>query len=181
MKTLREFEREKSALNIEIEQLTLAARADTEERQTSIQKAISIFNTYSETMYEAPGKLIVDIERTGFKFQVEIERALSQGFGKMKVFCYDLMLSKLWSDKISGPGFLVHDSTIFDGVDERQVAHALQLASKESTDNNYQYICTFNSDLIPWNDFDKDFDLNKYVRLILTDADENGGLLGIRF
>ena len=32
----------------------------------------------------------------------------------------------------SAPGFLIHDSTIFDGVDERQRAEALELAISES-------------------------------------------------
>lgn len=29
------------------------------------------------------------------------------------------------------PGFLIHDSTIFDGVDERQRAEALEIAASE--------------------------------------------------
>ena len=99
----------------------------------------------------------------------------------MKIFCYDLMLAKLWAKKAKSPIFLIHDSIIFDGVDERQKALALQLAESESKKEGFQYICTMNSDAIPRKDFDKDFDFDKYVVKTFTDAKEEGSLLGIRF
>jgi uncharacterized protein YydD (DUF2326 family) len=83
--------------------------------------------------------------------------------------------------KKAGPGFLIHDSTIFDGVDERQVAHAPQLAAEEAARFNFQYICCLNSDTVPWQEFDKEFNLRQFVRVELTDAHEDGGLLGVRF
>lgn len=57
------------------------------------------------------------------------------------------MLAELWSTNKYSPGFLIHDSTIFDGVDERQRALALELAEKESRERRFQYICMLNSDL----------------------------------
>ncbi|HRQ42092.1 MAG TPA: DUF2326 domain-containing protein [Chloroflexota bacterium] len=178
---LRKFEREKSNLKIEKERLLVEAQSDYEERQEIRQRAISLFNANSETLYKAPGRLIINVDATGYKFQVEIERSTSQGVEQMKVFSYDLMLAQLWSERDFGPGFLIHDSTIFDGVDERQVAQALQLAAHESELRGFQYICCLNSDLIPEDDFDEGFDLYAYKRLELTDASEDGGLLGIRF
>lgn len=135
----------------------------------------------SETLYEAPGRLIIDIGPTGYGFQVAIERSSSQGIEQMKVFCYDLMLAQIWSAKATNPGFLVHDSTIFDGVDERQIARALELAAKEAGRHQFQYICCLNSDAIPWKELEDGFDLRPYQRIELTDAYEDGGLLGIRF
>ncbi len=38
-----------------------------------------------------------------------------------------------------------------------------------------------NSDTIPRNDFDEEFNFDNYVVKTLTDAREDGGLLGIRF
>lgn len=182
LETLKKLEKEKSAIKIEKEQLFQAARADNEERESIRGRAISLFDANSEALYEVPGKLIVDIDsKKGFQFQVEIERSGSQGIDQMKVFCYDLMLAQLWSRGAAGPGFLVHDSTIFDGVDERQVAKALQLAARTSEEFGFQYVCCLNSDQIPNTDFDEGFNLNSYVRLTLTDATEDGGLLGIRF
>jgi len=52
--------------------------------------------------------------------------------GERSRFCYDLMLARLWPARPATPGFLIHDSTIFDGVDERQRALALDLAANES-------------------------------------------------
>jgi len=86
-----------------------------------------------------------------------------------------------WVKKAKSKIFLIHDSIIFDGVDERQKARALQLAKSESEKEGFQYICTMNSDAIPRNDFDKDFDFDKYVVKTFTDEKEEGSLLGIRF
>ncbi len=146
-----------------------------------MRKAITLFNENSQVLYQSPGTLAIDITQTGYKFHIAIERSKSEGIGNMKVFCYDLMLAELWSENKYSPGFLIHDSTIFDGVDERQRALALELAKKESEGRGFQYICMLNSDMLPVGDFSKDFDIQKSVRLRLTDATDNGGLLGIRF
>lgn len=179
--SLRQFEEGRSALVVEQALLQRQANTDLSERKTAREKAILLFNANSEALYEAPGTLSLDITKTGFKFNVSIERSGSQGIGNMEIFCYDLMLAQLWSDKENSPRFLVHDSNIFDGVDERQRALALQLAARECQKYGFQYICTMNSDMIPWEDFDTDFDFNSYVVETFTDATEDGGLLGIRF
>ncbi len=178
---LRRFEEGKSSLRIEEELLKKRARNDLDDRQAQRDRAIAIFNGNSEALYEAPGNLVIDLKSTGFNFDVEIKRSGSQGIECMKVFCYDLMLAELWSQREPSPGFLIHDSTIFDGVDERQRALALELAAKKSVEHGFQYICTLNSDMIPWKEFTPGFDLNSYVQLTLTDATESGSLLGIRF
>jgi len=91
------------------------------------------------------------------------------------------MLIEMWSERLHSPGFMIHDSTIFDGVDSRQVAKALQLAASESQMRSFQYICLLNADDVPARDLDPDFHLDHSVRVRLTDATEDGGLLGIRF
>lgn len=178
---LNKFEKGRSTLRIEQEKLQIEARSDYEERRELRDRAISLFNANSEALYEAPGKLIINVGSTGYKFDVDIERSKSQGIEQMKVFCYDLMLAQLWSTRPTSPGFLIHDSTIFDGVDERQVAHALQIAAESSERFGFQYICCLNSDAVPWKEFTGDFNLRKFVCCELTDAQEDGGLLGIRF
>jgi uncharacterized protein YydD (DUF2326 family) len=47
----------------------------------------------------------------------------------MQIFFFDLMLTEISLKSGPGPGFLIHDSHLFDGVDERQVAKALQLGA----------------------------------------------------
>ncbi len=181
IENLRKFETGRNDLRIDQVLLQRRMQQDYDERQVQRDQAISQFNANSEALYKAPGTLIINVTPTGFKFSVEIERSGSAGIENMKVFCYDLMLAQLWSQKATTPGFLIHDSIIFDGVDERQVANALELAAQEANQKGFQYICTFNSDAVPRSDFSQEFDLNPYVRLCLTDATEDGGLLGKRF
>lgn len=181
LENLKKFEQGRSSINVEHELLLQQAKNDLNERKSQKEEAVLTFNSYSNAMYSAPGTLSINISKTGFKFDVNIERSGSQGIGNMKIFCYDLMLAKLWAKKARSKIFLIHDSIIFDGVDERQKALALQLAKSESEKEGFQYICTMNSDVIPRNDFDKDFDFDKYVVKTFTDEREEGGLLGIRF
>ncbi|MEI2358991.1 ABC-three component system protein [Priestia megaterium] len=173
--SLRTFEQGKSSLKIEKEVLQQEARNDYYERLNQRTKAIQLFNLNSQALYAEPGELLIDIGKTGFKFNVHINKAGSEGIEHMKVFCYDLMLSQIWSGKPHSTGFLVHDSSIFDPVDERQVESAVKLAKKESHEKGFQYICLLNSDKIQIGD-----ELESFVRLRLTDNSDEGGLLGIR-
>jgi uncharacterized protein YydD (DUF2326 family) len=177
---LRKVEEGKSALRIEKELLQQKARRDYEERYTQAERAIALFNSNSQALYDAPGILAINVGPSGFQFNVEIERDRSEGISKMKIFCYDLMLSQLWAQREPSPHILVHDSTIFDGVDERQVALALELAARESERLGFKYICTLNSDMIPSTEFSSEFNFDSFIRLRLTD-DEGGNLLGIDF
>jgi len=178
---LKRIEEIKSRTRIEREQLQILARSFYEERRAEREKAISLFNGFSQALYSRPGELVVDVVEGGYKFNVEIERQDSQGVEQMKVFLYDLTLATLWAGKHSGPGFLIHDSTIFADVDERQKAHALELAAKTADTQGFQYICCLNSDAIPQNDFTEGFSLQPFVRIELTDEGEKGGLLGMRY
>jgi uncharacterized protein YydD (DUF2326 family) len=181
IENLKKFEQGKSSVRIELELLQQQAITDLAERKIQKEKAILLFNSNSEALYEAPGVLSIDVSKTGFKFGVTIERSGSHGIGNMKIFCYDLTLAQIWAQQHPSPGLLIHDSILFADVDERQKALALELAAKEAERLNFQYVCTMNSDTIPRNDFSEDFDFDKYVRLILSDATDDGGLLGIRF
>ena len=177
---IKRVEEGKSALRIEKELLIQRMRRDNEERHTQIERAIRFFNSNSQALYDAPGVLIIDIGPNGFRFKVDIERDRSEGIGKMKIFCYDLMLAQLWAQRAPSPNILIHDSTIFDGVDERQRALALELAARESAERGFQYICMLNTDMIPKSLFPPDWDFDSFVRLTLTD-DEGGNLLGMDF
>ncbi|MGO9572655.1 MAG: ABC-three component system protein [Desulfomonilaceae bacterium] len=181
IENLKTFESSLSDVKIAKEELQKKARRDYEERGIIRERAISLFNEYSERLYNAPGKLVIDVRPTGLRFDVEIERSGSSGISNMKVFCYDLMLARLWAQRRPSPKMCVHDSIIYDGVDERQRALALEIAAAESHRHNFQYICTLNSDYVPWAEFSKEFDLRKHIRLRLTDESPEGCLLGIRF
>ncbi len=43
----------------------------------------------------------------------------------MQIFSFDMMLIVLCQKRGIGPGYLIHDSHLFDGMDTRQIAKAL--------------------------------------------------------
>jgi len=101
----------------------------------------------------------------------------------MKVFCYDMTLAQLQADRPVSLEFLIHDNTIFNVVNERRVARALELGAKVATETGFQYIVTLNSDQVPFGEFKEGFkkEFESAVVLKLTDATEDGGLLGVRW
>ena len=130
---------------------------------------------------QGPWRLVIDIDETGYRFDVAIDGSPSEGISKMKVFCYDLMLISFARSRGLGIDFLIHDSTIFDGVDPRQRAHAIELADAMSKEYGFQYICMLNTDMMPVSDFSAGFAHQDVIRLRLTDTDPAGSLLGFRY
>jgi len=178
-----QIEERKSKIKIETQELLLLARHDYAERISARERAISLFRKNTEFLYNEPGILTIEIKDTGYDFGVEIRSAKSQGVNYMKVFCYDMLIAELSASRNCRPEFLVHDSTIFDGVDERQIALALILAKQKCEELGFQYICLINSDTIPEREFDEQFmtTFMDSVVLRLDDSTDTGGLLGIRF
>ncbi len=39
----------------------------------------------------------------------------------MQIFCFDLMLMELQTERATSPGFPIHDSHLFDGVEAIQI------------------------------------------------------------
>lgn len=171
----------KRNLKIKKAELTRTAEQDHEERRDLWSVSLSLFNENSRALYETPGHLVINIDETGFRYDVEINKSGSDGVEKMKIFCFDLMLLQVISKQNNRLNFLVHDSGLYDGVDSRQRALALERASKIASATNTQYICTLNSDMIPRDDFSDGFDFNEHVRLTLTDKNPSDSLLGFYF
>jgi uncharacterized protein YydD (DUF2326 family) len=178
---LRQMTTKVDTIKVETVELKRATTLDYEERRALWSQALSLFSEFSENLYKSPGRLIIDIDDTGYKFDVEIAGSPSEGISKMKIFCYDLMLISFARQRGLGIDFLIHDSTIFDGVDPRQRAHALELAAAMAAKHGFQYICTLNTDMVPVGDFTPGFDYESLVRLRLTDTDPTGSLLGFRY
>jgi uncharacterized protein YydD (DUF2326 family) len=183
LKSAEYIEDSKSHLKIENQELLLKTRQDYNERIQTREQAISLFKENTEFLYPEGGTLTIDLKETGYSFGVDIKSSKSQGVNYMKVFCYDLVLAQLGKAKKRFPDFLVHDSTIFDGVDERQVARALMLAETKCKELGFQYICLMNSDTVPLQEFDHEFAeiFNESIILRISDDQDEGGLLGIRF
>ena len=180
---LIEFNNGMSRIAIEIEELRQAMQKDYVERRAHIDEAIAIFNNNSEALYSEPGTLSISITNTGYKFSVDILRASSGGVSNMKVFCYDLLIAEIASRLRGRPVPLIHDSRIFDGVDERQIAKALKLAYTKAKECGFQYICTINSDDVPFHLLDDEFkkQFEESIVLRYSDSEPSGTLLGFRF
>ena len=157
------------------------AEQDHEERRAIWSVAVGLFNDNSQALYETSGHLVIDINETGFKYSVEINKSGSEGVSRMKIFCFDLMLLQLMARQRRRLDFLIHDSMLYDGVDSRQRALALERAEEVSRLTDTQYICALNSDMIPRDDLSEGFDFEKHVRLTLTDRNPSGSLLGFHF
>jgi uncharacterized protein YydD (DUF2326 family) len=178
---LKKFEEGKSTVKIEKEELKVKTRRDLEDREIARSRAVGLFNTSSERLYNKPGQLIINITDAGFSFKIEIERSESDGIQLMEVFCYDLVIAQIWSQKIRKPGFLIHDSTVFADVDERQIARAIEMANQISKESGFQYICCLNSDHVPWTEFSEGFNLRSFVKLEIKDDPAEACLFGMRF
>ena len=177
---IRKFEQDKSDLKISKENLKKSAQQDYFEQEQTWSKLITSFNEFSERLYQTPGNLVININSSGYTFDVEIQRAESSGVSLMKVFCFDFMLASFWTKKDFSPGFLIHDSSIFADVDERQIASALELSKEISEKKGFQYICCLNSDKVPANLLPEKFIKNHLV-LSLKDKPESECLFGFRF
>lgn len=180
--TAERIESTKAELDIERARLLKALQDDIHERQEVIADAILIFEELSNTLYEKAGSLTISATPNGPAVDIRIDAQRSKGITNMQIFCFDLMLADLATRRGIGPGFLIHDSHLFDGVDERQVAKALQLGADHAAATGYQYIVTMNSDALPREGFSPGFDVETHiVSTRLTDATETGGLFGLRF
>ena len=182
LETAETLESTKAELDIKRNRLAQALRDDIHERSDFLNEAIVGFEELSKSLYEQAGSLTVDAGPNGPSFEVRIDGHRSKGITNMQIYCFDLMMMELCAKQGRSPGFLIHDSHLFDGVDERQVAKALQLGAERAKTVGFQYIVTMNSDVIPKDGFQDSFDINAYIMSTrLTDATEDGGLFGIRF
>ena len=176
-----QLEGTKTELEIERNRLLLRLRQDFREQKQSLDDAILAFEETSSQLYESAGSLRIVETDNGPLFQFNIQGSRSKGIKNMQIFCFDMMLMRLCMKRKIGPGFLIHDSHLFDGVDGRQVAKALEVGAKTAEEFGFQYIVTMNSD-DAFKETVKNFELAPYILPTrLTDATDDGGLFGIRF
>lgn len=176
-----QLEGTKNELEIERNRLTLRLRRDFSEQKDRLSEAILAFEETSKRLYESAGSMTVEETDNGPLFQFPMQGSRSKGIKNMQIFCFDMMLMRLCAKRGIGPGFLVHDSHLFDGVDGRQVVSALKVGAETATELGFQYIVTMNED-DAFKEQIEGFDLKQYVLpVVLTDAREDGGLFGFRF
>jgi len=178
-RTLEASSRQIAAKRLQLEQ---AVTTDLNERAQQTEEATLLFSRYAQRLYGEGREAYLAIEagRNSLKIAPRIHSDDSRGIGNMVMFCFDLTLAVLAHRHGHAPDFLVHDSHLFDGVDDRQLAAALTLAAEVAREERMQYIATINTD-----DLDKaarrGFVPEPHIRTRLTDALDTGGLFGFRF
>lgn len=168
-------------LDAEIGRTRTAAADDFGERKSILDQFFNDFSSFTAELYGKPGSLFILPEKDDYSFTVEMEKRGSDGVRQMGIFCFDLALLKTQDRFGREVSFLVHDTPLFDAVDDRQRALALEIADRETRAMHGQYICTMNSDKVPRNDFSKEFNFDSHVVRTLSDAKPSDSLLGIHF
>lgn len=181
--TARQLDATQAEIKFERSKVQKEITRDLVEREPRIEEINLMFQRFASALYGPDREAYVDFSAldTSLRIAPRIGGENSQGIGKMVIFCFDLTIAVLAHRAGRGPDFLVHDSHLFDGVDERQVAEAFKLAKIVCEEENLQYITTMNSDElekverrgVPLQDF--------VVTPRLTDAYTDGGLFGFRF
>ena len=180
-KAAEQLESTKNVLEIERNRLTLCLRRDFDEQKERLSTAILAYEDISKQLYESAGSMSIDETNNGPEFNFPMQGSRSKGIKNMQIFCFDMMLMRLCAQRGIGPGFLIHDSHLFDGVDGRQLISALKVGAEAAQKLGFQYIVTLNED-DAFKESIPGFDLQNYVNdTVLTDAKEDGGLFGFRF
>lgn len=176
----KEIEDTTLQLEIERNELELRLGRNQDEQADRITEAQILFARLSQRLFESAGALTVSRKLSGPPVRVQIHGQESVGITKMQIYCFDMTMLQVTMEQNVGPRFLIHDSHLFDGVDARQVAHALEEAISESTAKHFQYFVTLNSDKVE-TVRETGLDLSTHaVPVRLTDQ-ETGGLFGKRF
>jgi uncharacterized protein YydD (DUF2326 family) len=158
------------------------ARMDLIDRDQQVSEIRDLFTRYAFEIYGAdrPATLGIEATSTGYRLIPTLGGERSAGVASMALFCFDFTVAVTAHRSGRGPDFLVHDSHLFDSVEERQVARALTLAQDICQREGMQYVVTLNSDAFEAaHRFAPDLVYHECVSL--TDEYEAGGLFGIRF
>ena len=181
--TAKQLEATQAEIKVERSRLQQEISRDLVEREQHIAEINILFQRFATALYGPGRDSYVDIAAldTSLRISPHIGGENSQGVGKMVTFCFDLTCAVLAHRNGRGPDFLVHDSHLFDGVDERQVAKALKLAADVAAEEGLQYIVTMNSDDLTKAEQYDDGLVSDVIKPRLTDAYEDGGLFGFHF
>lgn len=171
--------RQITAKSVELQQ---AVDLDLRERRRQTDEAILLFSRYAQRLYGEGREAYLAIEagRSSLSITPRIDADDSRGINNMVIFCFDLTLAVLAHRHGRGPDFLIHDSHLYDGVDERQVARALALAAEVTDEEHMQYIVTLNTDTLG-TATQRGFNPERHIRSPRLTDDEEGGLFGFRF
>jgi hypothetical protein len=164
-------------------QAETALRAERSERASLLDDAMALFSRLGEEIYDDRSvSLLIEPTKEGvLKVVPKIDGDASTGISEVKIFLLDVvcLISAIRIGR--APRLLVHDSLLYDSMDDRQVASCLNIGARLADEHGFQYIVTMNSDRLE-SVAQEGFDRRDYViDPVLTDKGESGGLFGFRF
>lgn len=175
---------ETEGTNIKLRQVQLEQRlqGDLAERAELVADVQGLISELGREIYSDRDVVLrVDSSEHGPRFVVDIPGDRGGGIHNVEIFLMDLILFISASTRFGEQRFLIHDSHIFDGVDERQIAQCLAIAERTAYQKKGQYIVTMNSDT--FDNLSEQIWPNRERYVLdprLTD-DIWGGLFGMRF
>ena len=182
LKAAEALEQETTQLDIDRGAIKLRLIENLRGTESYIEKAMLLIGTAVSELYDdRSGKFEVEATENGPEFRISIQGDDGSGISNMEIFCLDYALFTIWQQREKGPGFLLHDSRLFDGVDPRQTLVAIKLGKATTDLFGGQYIVCLNSDTLEALDEGAGIKWDKVtVKPVLTDQ-EDGGLFGFRF
>ena len=160
-----------------------SVRAEIAELEETLNKAIVLFQSLGEEIYSGRNvSLLIEATKNGLlKVEPRIDGDASAGIQGVKTFLIDMVCAVIAIQLDRAPRFWVHDSQLFDSMDDRQLASCLNIGARLADEFKFQYIVTLNSDRLSGAE-NEGFDRRDYVlEPVLTDEVEDGGLFGFRF
>ena len=160
-----------------------ALRTEYAERAEALDEAMALFSQLGREIYSDRDVSLL-IEPTGkgvLKVVPRIDGDSSTGISEVKTFLLDIVCLVTAIRGSRAPRILVHDSLLFDSMDERQIASCLNIGARLADEYGFQYIVTMNSDRLEAVEREG-FERRDYViDPVLTDKGDAGGLFGFRF
>lgn len=182
LKAAEALEKDSTQLDIDRANIKLRLIESLRGQKSYIEEAMLLIGSAIKSLYhDRTGKFEVEATDNGPEFRISIQGDRGTGISNMEIFCLDYALFTIWTKRGRGPGFLIHDSNLFDGVDERQISQALKLGKAAADSHSGQYIVCMNSDIFDGLGLEPEIDKTRVVlKPTLSDA-EDGGLFGFRF
>ncbi|MFC4611105.1 DUF2326 domain-containing protein [Streptomyces maoxianensis] len=179
LSNVRELAQAQEDVRLQKAQLRQETARDLSANRRKLDSVASRFDRMMQELYSVGGVLTAEVDDLGYKFTIKVSTSASGGVTRMQLLCFDLTLMAEGFDENHHPGFLIHDSVVFDGVDPRQIAAALALVKRTVSASGGQYICTMNSNDVPQAIRKEDW-FTQGTRRVVLDT-EKGGILGTSF
>lgn len=178
------LENSMSQQKLESAGLELRLQEDLTRHDEAIRRAMLLVDECISKLYDDhQGNLIVSASKNGPKLEISISGGGNLGgIDMMKIFCFDMMLFQVVSARFGGgPGFVFHDSHLFDGVDARQVKAAVTFGATVADRVGGQYLVAMNSDEFNRTGLQDDPAVARAILPVRLTDHETGGLFGFRF